>query len=124
MSIMDWKKAAIIGGTLYSSEIAEEYEIFEDSVHNFFVRRLVSECDDIGPLSAFDKAENVVLTIGSLMVQYEESLWKVVAARTMQAAGLIASEVAQQPATASQIGLVRVDGSDITRRMCFEEPTL
>ena len=96
MSIMDWKKAVIIGGTLYSSEIAEEYEIFEDSAHNFFVRRLVSECDDIGPLSNFDKAENVVLTIGSLMVQYEESLWRVVAAHTMQSAGLISGDATPQ----------------------------
>lgn len=84
MSMMGWKGEAIIGGILFSSEVAEDYEIFKMADDKFFVRRLVSDCDDIGPLSTFEEAENIVLKIMAMLVGFEEQAWLICAARAIK----------------------------------------
>jgi hypothetical protein len=103
MTIMTWICTGVVGGSLCRCEEAEEYEIFERTevpVHEtegvapenlyangqagFFVRRLVADCDDIGPLATFKDAEDILLKFLGMLVAFEEEAWRVVAADTMR----------------------------------------
>ena len=81
--LFDWVETECIGGSLLASDLAPEYEIAKTD-GKFFVRRLVAECDDIGPLEDFKQAEDLVFKIMISLSGYEEMLWKVIAAQTMK----------------------------------------
>lgn len=73
------------GVTVHISEVAEDYIIVENE-NKFAVRRTVSDCDDIGPFTCFKDAEDIVVKIGICLTQYEEGLWKVLAAQAIKVA--------------------------------------
>lgn len=90
MNLINWTCTAIIGGYLYRCEEAEEYEIYEKehpegAVSAYYVRRLVAECDDIGPLATFQEAEDIFMKFLGMLVAFEEQAWRVLAAETLRA---------------------------------------
>lgn len=90
MNLINWICTAIVGGSLYRCEEAEEYEIYEKeplegAVSGYYVRRLVAECDDIGPVATFQEAEDALMKFLGMLVAFEEQAWRVLAAETMRA---------------------------------------
>lgn len=83
MSELVWVATSVGEGVVFASEVVEEYEIVQKPEGEFFVRRLIADCDDIGPLDTFQAAENIVLKIGMMMVQFEEQMWRVIAAQNL-----------------------------------------
>jgi len=81
MSMIEWTETEVINGFIYSNELAPEYEIKRSAGEKFFVCRVVAECDDIGPLDSFLEAENIVLKIGAMLVEFEEQAWRILAAQ-------------------------------------------
>lgn len=94
--LLSWKPDTVIGGTLYRTEILDDYEILEKD-GKFYARRLVADCQDVGPLDTFKKAEDVILTLNTALVEYEEATWRVLAAQALQAAGMIAVAQVELP---------------------------
>jgi hypothetical protein len=86
MSMIEWVKTEAVGGNVFTSEAMEDYDIFQatELQDKFFVRRHVAECDDIGPLDTFKDAEDVIIKIGICLTQYEEGLWRVIAAQAIK----------------------------------------
>lgn len=96
MSVLDWTHTHVVGGSMYSNEIFSEYEIkYIDQ--KFYVMRTVVECDDIGPLDTFEQAEDVVMQLGSMLVEFEEQAWRVVAAQNLKERGIVVDEVLALP---------------------------
>jgi hypothetical protein len=85
MTMLCWIATGTPEGIVYSNDTAEEYEILQEDDNTYFVRRVVAECDDIGPLDSFKEAEDIVLQIGVMLVAFEEQAWKILAAQSIQA---------------------------------------
>lgn len=84
--LIDWKQIKRGEGFAFTSPDIEGYEIVTRDLHSgYFVRRLVAECDDIGPLDEFQQAEDIVMKINICLTHYEEGLWKVMAAQAIKA---------------------------------------
>jgi len=81
--LIKWEKAEVVGGFNYSSEDIDGYEIVE-LAEGFYVKRVFADCDDIGPLDDFKAAEDIVMKIGICLTNYEEGLWKVLAAQAIK----------------------------------------
>jgi hypothetical protein len=71
------------GGIRFGNELNDEYEILQDKDNAFFVKRNVADCDDIGPFETFDLAEQIILQIAASLMEFEEKLWLVIAARNL-----------------------------------------
>ena len=88
MSLIDWVKTEVPGGAIFANEIVEDYEI-RQTENKFYVIRLVDECQDIGPLKNFDDAEDVIIRMASMLAEFEEQAWRILAAMALQKAGWI-----------------------------------
>lgn len=90
MTMLSWIATETPEGILYSNEVAEEYEIVQkptgpqEVTDSYFIRRVVAECDDIGPFDTFSEAEDLILKIGAMLVEFEEQAWRIVAAQTLK----------------------------------------
>lgn len=85
MSALNWIGTELPEGFTYSNDIAEEYEIIRKAHDKFYIRRVVADCDDIGPVATFEEAETIVLKIGIMLVTFEEQAWKILAAQSVEA---------------------------------------
>ena len=88
-SLVKWVATELPGCIMYANEVLPEYEIKLANNGKYYVVRVVAECDDIGPLNDFAAAEDVVIHLGALLIEFEEQAWRQVAARALQKAGLI-----------------------------------
>jgi hypothetical protein len=88
MPLWQWTPTEVPGGCIFTNDVAEEYEIHQRD-NKFYVARLVAECQDIGPLGSFNDAEAVVIKLGTMMLEFEEQAWCIVAAQALQSAGLL-----------------------------------
>ena len=93
MSLIEWVKTEVPGGAMFASEIVEDYEI-RQTENKFYVTRHVEECQDIGPLKNFEDAEDVIIHMASMLTEFEEQAWRIVAATALQKAGLIQLQAA------------------------------
>ena len=103
MSLIPWIGTEVVGGVLHHNEMVPDYEIFESVIvvnddagvkatSKYFVKRTVADCDDIGPMETFDAAESIVLALGISLVQFEEQIWRVTAARYIAVTAELAKE--------------------------------
>jgi hypothetical protein len=83
-TLLEWTATPIVGGIIYSNEVAPEYEIKASIAGKFFVSRVVADCDDIGPLDTFKEAEDIILKIGVMLVQFEDQAWRICAAQAIK----------------------------------------
>lgn len=112
MSIIEWVKTEAVGGNIFASESVDGYDIYQaaELENKFFVRRHVADCDDIGPMETFKDAEDMIIKIGICLNQYEEGLWKFMAASTIK----------QQPMMFDGTSrVVEASGGDITANVCL-----
>jgi len=86
--MLSWNKTETVEGIVFSNEIVPDYEIVERD-KRFYVRRLVAECDDVGPLSSFEKAENLIIGINAMIMNFEERAWLISAANALKLEGLL-----------------------------------
>jgi hypothetical protein len=93
MSLIDWTMTEIPGGAMFASEIVEDYEI-RRTENKFYVVRHVEECQDIGPLPNFNDAEDVIIQMASMLTEFEEQAWRILAATALSKAGLITLQAA------------------------------
>jgi hypothetical protein len=93
MSLIEWVKTEVPGGAMFASEIVEDYEI-RQTENKFYVTRHVEECQDIGPLKNFEDAEDVIIQMASMLTEFEEQAWRILAATALQKAGLIQLQAA------------------------------
>lgn len=93
MPLIDWTKTDIPGGAMFASEFVEDYGI-RQTENKFYVVRYVEECQDIGPLPNFDDAENVIIQMASMLTEFEENAWRILAATALNKAGLITLQAA------------------------------
>lgn len=82
-ALMQWESTAVVSGTLYRSLQVDDYEVFESHNGEFFLRRLVAECDDVGPLVTLADAEEVLVKFMGMLIAFEEQAWRTIAAQTM-----------------------------------------
>lgn len=106
MTLIDWTKTEIPGGTIFASELVEDYEI-RQTENKFYVIRHVEECQDIGPLPNFALAEGIVVQMASMLTEFEEHAWRILAAQALNRAGLLQVQAASG---ASEIEDVEVIG--------------
>lgn len=96
-----WSKQETPEGFVYSTEDVDGYVILQyagdegpcvdaetfgirpyaKQADTFFVGCIGADREYIGPLDTFKAAEDVIIKIGICLVQYEEQLWCVMAAR-------------------------------------------
>ncbi len=93
MSLIGWVKTEVPGGAMFASDIVEDYEI-RQTENKFYVVRHVEECQDIGPLPRFDDAEDVIIQMASMLTEFEEQAWRILAATALSKAGLITLQAA------------------------------
>ena len=106
MPLIDWTKTEIPGGAMFASGIVEDYEI-RQTENKFYVVRHVDECQDIGPLPNFDDAEDVIIKMASMLAEFEENAWRILAGQALHKAGLIQLQAASG---ASEIEDVVIEG--------------
>jgi hypothetical protein len=88
MSLIDWVKTEVPGGAMFASEVVEDYEI-RQTENKFYVVRHVCECQDIGPLPNFNDAEDMIIKLASMLAEFEEHAWRILAVTALSKAGLI-----------------------------------
>lgn len=93
MSLIEWVKTEVPGGAMFACDIVEDYEI-RQTENKFYVTRHVEECQDIGPLKNFEDAEAVIIQMASMLTEFEEQAWRILAATALQKAGLIQLQAA------------------------------
>jgi hypothetical protein len=81
---INWGKTEVVGGVIYASQDIDGYDIYHDIERGFYVRSEGTQWEPIGPLDDFKAAEDIVVKIGITLAQYEEMLWKVLAAQALK----------------------------------------
>lgn len=95
MSLLKWNLEETPEGNIFTSDLVDGYEITQGG-GKFFIHRTVSECDDIGPLDDFKRAEETVMKIIIALVEFEEKLWRVSAAMAIEVTTMLTDGSANQ----------------------------
>lgn len=83
MSLMQWSSESTPDGAIFSAGMVDGYNIIQRD-GGFFVHRTEDDCDDIGPLEDFKRAEDIIMKIGIALVEFEDKLWRVSAAMAIK----------------------------------------
>lgn len=83
MTALHWIRTEEDELIIFRNEILPEYEIRRLD-NKFFIHRLVSDCDPIGPLDTFAEADTIVMKLGVMLMTFEEQAWRICAAKAIK----------------------------------------